>query len=111
MQIRKFGFAMLHRPIMYGSSPTKDTHSLVRQYDFCYLENKQITNVYCHLSPAWSTLWPIFCLRFQGILGETAIPTVDEEGLPIMKGLDCIRGQEDDYVVSHPLDTNFSLNL
>ncbi|CAM9865580.1 unnamed protein product [Ascophyllum nodosum] len=47
----------------------------------------------------------------QGILGETVIPTVDEEGLPIMKGLDCIRGHEDDYVVSHPLDTNFSLNL
>lgn len=51
----------------------------------------------------------VFLLR-QGILGETMIPTVDAVGAPIMQGLDCIRGQEEDYAVSDPLYTAFSLN-
>lgn len=43
----------------------------------------------------------------QGIVGETITPVVDANGLPIMQGLDAIRGEEGDYKVDGPFGANF----
>eukprot|EP00903_Cladosiphon_okamuranus_P018942 g17420.t1 len=44
----------------------------------------------------------------RGILGETLVPTVDENGRPIMQGMDSIRGSEEDYRVEGPQGTHFT---
>ena len=51
------------------------------------------------------------CFRLEGVLGETVIPAVDGVGVTILDGPDCIRGEEEDYIMSRPLDTNFFLDL
>ncbi|CAM9894970.1 unnamed protein product [Ectocarpus fasciculatus] len=47
-------------------------------------------------------------LEATGVLGETVVPTVDANGKSIMKGMDAIRGSQDDYRVTGPLDTAFA---
>lgn len=43
-----------------------------------------------------------------GILGETMRPVLDDEGNPIMSGLDALRGNVEDYRVSGPLMSDFT---
>eukprot|EP00903_Cladosiphon_okamuranus_P020097 g18457.t1 len=43
----------------------------------------------------------------RGVLGETLVPTLDDEGQPIMQGMGSIRGSEEDYRVEGPLETAF----
>ncbi|CAN0178112.1 unnamed protein product [Ectocarpus sp. 6 AP-2014] len=47
-------------------------------------------------------------LEATGVLGETMVPVVDDDGKYIMKGLDAIRGSQEDYRVTGPLDTAFA---
>eukprot|EP00904_Undaria_pinnatifida_P008988 jgi/Undpi1/5219/HiC_scaffold_2.g00501.m1 len=46
--------------------------------------------------------------KMQGIIGETAVPTIDEHGAEIMSGLKAIRGEEQDYKVDGPLGKTFN---
>eukprot|EP00904_Undaria_pinnatifida_P008994 jgi/Undpi1/5224/HiC_scaffold_2.g00506.m1 len=46
--------------------------------------------------------------KMQGIIGETAVPTIDEHGAEITSGLKAIRGQEHDYKVDGPLGKTFN---
>eukprot|EP00903_Cladosiphon_okamuranus_P019705 g18107.t1 len=43
-----------------------------------------------------------------GVLGETLVPTLDDENMPIMQGMGSIRGSEEDYRVAGPLETIFA---
>ena len=45
----------------------------------------------------------------SGILGETARPVLDEDGVEVMEGSDAFRGDVADYRVSGPLGTYFAL--
>ena len=45
----------------------------------------------------------------SGILGETARPVRDENGLEVMEGFEAFRGTVDDYAVSGSLGTHFAL--
>lgn len=46
----------------------------------------------------------------QGVLGETLHPTVDvSTGKPIMRGMSAVRGTEEDYRVSGPFSSDFSI--
>eukprot|EP00904_Undaria_pinnatifida_P007894 jgi/Undpi1/4234/HiC_scaffold_16.g07600.m1 len=44
----------------------------------------------------------------QGVIGETIVPTRDTNGDMIMHGMECIRGQEEDYYVEGPLGVSFA---
>lgn len=44
----------------------------------------------------------------QGLVGETISPVLDAEGVPIMQGLDAIRGAESDYLLSGPFGHDFA---
>eukprot|EP00903_Cladosiphon_okamuranus_P016330 g15060.t1 len=48
-------------------------------------------------------------LEATGVLGETVVPTVDANGKYIMKGMDAIRGSQQDYRVAGALKTAFAL--
>ena len=45
----------------------------------------------------------------SGILGETARPVLDEDGNAVMEGYEAFRGTVEDYRVSGPLGTEFTL--
>ncbi|CAN0044628.1 unnamed protein product [Ectocarpus fasciculatus] len=45
-----------------------------------------------------------------GILGETSTPTTDANGEDIMTGMESIRGSEEDYRVTGPLDVTFAMD-
>ncbi|CAN0348830.1 unnamed protein product [Ectocarpus sp. 6 AP-2014] len=45
-----------------------------------------------------------------GILGETSTPTKDANGEDIMTGMEAIRGSEEDYRVTGPLDVTFAMD-
>ena len=45
----------------------------------------------------------------SGILGETARPVLDKDGREVMEGYEAFRGTVEDYRVSGPLGTDFSL--
>lgn len=45
----------------------------------------------------------------SGILGETARPVYDEAGNAVMEGFEALRGDVEDYRVSGPLGTHFTL--
>ncbi|CAM9241036.1 unnamed protein product [Ectocarpus sp. 12 AP-2014] len=45
-----------------------------------------------------------------GILGETSTPTTDANGEDIMTGMKAIRGSEEDYRVTGPLDVTFAMD-
>ena len=47
--------------------------------------------------------------HLSGILGETALPVVDENGAEVMEGYDAFRGSVEDYRVSDALGTDFAL--
>eukprot|EP00903_Cladosiphon_okamuranus_P022369 g20573.t1 len=47
-------------------------------------------------------------LDATGILGETLVPTLNEEGMPIMHGMEAIRGSQEHYRVEGPLGTSFA---
>lgn len=49
--------------------------------------------------------------NMQGIIGETAVPTIDEHGNEIMSGLEAIRGRENDYKVIGPLGKEFEQRI
>eukprot|EP00904_Undaria_pinnatifida_P007892 jgi/Undpi1/4232/HiC_scaffold_16.g07598.m1 len=44
----------------------------------------------------------------QGIIGETFVPTRDANGDMIMHGMECIRGEQEDYYVEGPLGVFFA---
>eukprot|EP00903_Cladosiphon_okamuranus_P020827 g19127.t1 len=46
----------------------------------------------------------------KGILGETSVPTVDEDGEPIMDGMESIRGTTEEYRVDGPLSVVFDMD-
>ncbi|CAM9134386.1 unnamed protein product [Scytosiphon promiscuus] len=45
----------------------------------------------------------------KGVLGETIVPTVDALGDYIKHGMESIRGEQEDYLVSGPLEVAFAL--
>lgn len=46
--------------------------------------------------------------RVTGMLGETMRPVLDSQGVPIISGVEAIRGQVEDYRISGPLATDFA---
>eukprot|EP00903_Cladosiphon_okamuranus_P020829 g19129.t1 len=46
----------------------------------------------------------------KGILGETSVPTQDEDGEPIMEGMESIRGTTEQYRVEGPLSIEFDMD-
>eukprot|EP00903_Cladosiphon_okamuranus_P021428 g19697.t1 len=47
-------------------------------------------------------------LEATGVLGETVVPVVDEHNRPVMKGMEAIRGSQEDYRVAGALETAFA---
>eukprot|EP00903_Cladosiphon_okamuranus_P014283 g13266.t1 len=47
-------------------------------------------------------------LEATGILGETVVPVVDQHDKLVMKGMEAIRGSQEDYRVAGPLETVFA---
>eukprot|EP00752_Nemacystus_decipiens_P014856 g13227.t1 len=43
-----------------------------------------------------------------GVLGETLVPTLDDRGTPIMRGMGAIRGSQEDYRVEGALGVHFA---
>eukprot|EP00903_Cladosiphon_okamuranus_P020451 g18771.t1 len=48
-------------------------------------------------------------LEATGVLGETVVPVVDGHGKLVMKGMEAIRGSQEDYRVAGALETAFTL--
>eukprot|EP00903_Cladosiphon_okamuranus_P016399 g15121.t1 len=48
-------------------------------------------------------------LEATGVLGETVVPVVDGHGKLVMKGMEAIRGSQEDYRVAGALETAFAL--